>query len=192
MLRSVCLHGNLAERFGKQYSLDVLSAAEAVRALCTQLRGFRQTVAQGEYHVLVDGSYLDESELLLEIGSPAQIDIVPVPAGSKNSGLLKVILGVALIGIGFWAVGSGGLFGISALSSKTVMALGAGMALSGIGMMLSPTPTVDTAEKPDDMPSYVFNGALNITEEGNCIPLCYGVFMCGSLVVSSGLTVKDY
>lgn len=190
MIRTVNLHGNLAELYGRDFRLDVASAAEAVRALCVQLRGFRQTVAKGEFQVLVGGAYLDEEELPMEIGPDTQIDIVPVPVGSKNSGgWIKVILGVALLGYGLLLGGSTGLFGIGA---KTFIQMGAGLALSGLGLLLSPTPTLSNSEKPDDLPSYVFNGALNITEEGNCIPLCYGTFLCGSLVVSSGLSIEDY
>lgn len=170
--------------------MDVASVSEAVRALCVQLRGFRGTVARGEYQVLVGGAYLDEEELPMEIGSDARIDIVPVPAGSKNSsGWIKVILGVALLAYGAFLGGATGILGIQA---QTFIQMGAGLALSGLGLLLSPTPTLSNSEKPDDLPSYVFNGALNITEEGNCIPLCYGTFLCGSLVVSSGLSLEDY
>lgn len=190
MIRTVNLHGILAERYGGRFQLDVMSVTEAVRALCVQLRGFRQTVARGEFQVLVDGAYLDEEELPMEIGSDTQIDIVPVPVGSKDSGgWIKVILGVALLGYGAFLSGATGIFGISA---NTFIQMGAGLALSGLGLLLSPTPTLSNSEKPDDLPSYVFNGALNIAEEGNCIPLCYGTFLCGSLVVSSGLSIEDY
>lgn len=206
MIREINLHGNLAEQFGGQFKLDVMSATEAVRALCVQLRGFRRTVAQGEYQVLVGGAYLDENEVCMEIGSTAPIDIVPVPVGSKNSsGWIKVVLGVALIAFGGYALGgfassaSGAAAGtagaagtFAGLEASAFIKLGAGMLLSGLGLLLSPTPTLSNSEKPDDMPSYVFNGALNIAEEGNCIPLCYGTFLCGSLVVSSGLSIEDY
>lgn len=191
MLRTINLHGELADSFGRQFRLDISSANEAVRALSVQLCGFRQTVARGEYHVLVGGAYLGEDELLMEISSSVDIDIVPVPAGSKDSGVLKVILGVALIGISF-GVSASGLFGIEALSKSVVLGMGAGLALNGLGLMLSPTPTLSSSESADDTPSYVFSSALNITEEGNCISLCYGVFVCGSLVTGSGLSVKDY
>lgn len=206
MIREVNLHGVLAERYGGEFRLDVMSVTEAVRALCVQLRGFRNTVARGEFQVLVGGSHLGEDELDMEIGSDARIDIVPVPAGSKNSsGWVKVVLGVALLGWGLSvasaaAVGGGTTLGaalasqavIPGITAKTFVTLGAGMALSGLGLLLSPTPVLSSNEKPDDMPSYIFSGALNIAEEGNCIPLCYGTFLCGSLVVSSGLSIEDY
>lgn len=194
MIREINLHGNLAEQFGGQFRLDVMSTTEAVRALCVQLRGFRSMVARGEYQVLVGGTYLDEDEICMEIGSNAPIDIVPVPVGSKDSGgWIKVILGVALLSVGFIA-GSAGMAAkvIGGITASNFVQLGAGLALSGLGLLLSPTPTLNNSERPDDMPSYVFNGALNITEEGNCIPLCYGTFLCGSLVVSAGLSIEDY
>lgn len=201
MIREINLHGNLAEQFGEQFRLDVMSATEAVRALCVQLRGFRSTVARGEYQVLVGGSHLDEDEICMEIDSSAPIDIVPVPVGSKNSGgWIKVVLGVALIAYGGFSLGgfaamSGGsaaIPGVLGIQAMTFVKLGAGLALSGLGLLLSPTPMLSNSEKPDDMPSYIFNGALNIAEEGNCIPLCYGKFLCGSLVISSGLSIEDY
>lgn len=209
MIREVNLHGVLAERYGREFRLDVMSVTEAVRALCVQLRGFRNTVARGEFQVLVGGSHLGEDELDMEIGSDARIDIVPVPVGSKNSsGWIKVVLGVALLGWGLSVASSamaagavGGSTGWASalgttifpgITAKTFVTLGAGMALSGLGLLLSPTPVLSSNEKPDDMPSYIFSGALNIAEEGNCIPLCYGTFLCGSLVVSSGLSIEDY
>lgn len=191
MLRTINLHGELADCFGRSFSLDVASVSESVRALCTQLRGFRQVVARGEYHVLVGGAYLNEDELSLIIDSDAPVDIIPVPAGSKNNGWIKVILGIALLSIG-GMINSNLIGGIFAGKASAFFTMGAGMMLNGIALMISPTPTLSSAEKPEDTPSYIFGGALNITEEGNCIPLCYGSFLCGSLVISSGLTVEDY
>lgn len=210
MIREVKLHGALAERYGGQFQLNVMSVTEAVRALSVQLRGFRNIIARGEFQILVGGANLGEDELNLEIYSNAPIDIVPVPIGSKSSsGWIKVVLGVALLGWGFSvaatalnaSVAAGVSIGwtnamgtavIGNISAQTFMTLGAGMVLSGVGLLLSPTPVLSSNEKPDDMPSYIFSGALNIGEEGNCIPLCYGTFLCGSLVVSSGLSIEDY
>lgn len=202
MNREIVLYGALAEKYGRSFLLDVSSAAEAVRALASQLKGFANEMRKGEYQVKIDETYIDENELLLTLGRANALHFIPVPCGSKNDGILKVILGIALIGIGFavssgafafsgvggWTAMGNTLFGIGA---KTFLALGAGLAMSGLAMMLSPTPTLESNESADDTPSYLFNGAINITEEGNCVPLCYGVFMCGSVVVSCGMTSSD-
>ena len=148
MIRTVVLHGGLAS-FGGSYAVDVRSVREAVYALTTQIKGLYRAIRAGEFLVKADESIsLDESELDFDLGRVSRIDIIPVPVGSKRQGLLKVILGVALIGVGF-AVGlgttiSGGM--LAGLSGKTFLMLGAGMFMSGIGQMISPSPTADSNE----------------------------------------------
>lgn len=202
MMREIILYGALAGPCGRRFFFDVSTPGEAVRALVTQNRRLYGDIRRGEFRVMAEspGSEcrfysLDETELCMDLGRVFRLHIVPVPAGSKNQGVLKVVLGVAMIGIGFGAAGVLGLksaatvaFGIKA---TTMITLGAGMMLNGIGMMISPTPTVSSNEKADERPSYLFNGTLNITEEGNQIPVCYGTPFAGSVVISSGLSVDD-
>lgn len=193
MMRELVLHGALGERFGARYRLDVATAREAVHALVCQLDGLRRAILRGEFQVLADeDSYLGEDEIDLELGRVKRVHLVPVPAGSKRAGVLKVILGVALLGIGLGIgapnVISHGLF--AGLAGKTFITLGAGFMLNGIGQMLSPSPTLESREKPDDRPSYLFSSPINITEEGNCVPVAYGSPFCSTLVISSGYSTE--
>ena len=193
MMREIVLHGSLTQ-FGTRYRFDVVSVHEAVRALTAQIKGFYAAVRQGEFRVIAGDMLLDETELALDLGRTETIHIVPVPAGSKDRGIFKVVLGVALLGVGF-AVGAAGGAAAGAtflgIKSGTWLMMGAGMMLNGIGQMLSPSPTAESNEKADERPSYVFNSPLNITEEGNCIPLAYGECFCSTLVISSGFDVSD-
>ena len=196
MLRTVVLHGYLAEEFGNTFHLDAQTPAEIIRALSVQLRGFAQRVRAGEFFVVRGEEKIEETGLIMTLGSCAELHIVPVANGSKNNGVLKVILGVVLIGVGFAVAGafSGGALNMSAtllgMSAKTFITLGAGMFLNGLGQMLSPTPTVDSNESPDSRPSFLFSGAINLSEEGNVIPVAYGAPWCGSLVSSSGMDTR--
>lgn len=197
-MRKIILCGALGAEFGKEFILDVNSVGEAVRALTTQLKGFSRALRGGEYHVKVGRKFFDETECCLELHDNSTIRFIPLAAGSKDSGIFKVVLGVALLGIGFAVAGAfsaGGWVGMGAtwggITAKTFVMMGAGMFLSGLGNMLSPSPSVESSESADDRPSYMFNQAVNITEEGNCLPLCYGEFICGSLVVSSGIETID-
>ena len=116
--------------------------------------------------------------------------LIPVPNGSKKNGLLKVILGVAMIGIGWAAMGAAKAAGIAASAfSKQLVVMGAGMVLNGVSQMISPAPTLDTgtSEGAATKQSYIFSSGANIGEEGNVIPLVYGKFWCGSLVLSAGM-----
>lgn len=195
MLRDVYLYGDLKE-YGEHFALDVASVQEAVRALCVQINGIREKIRAGEYHVYIDDNLIDTEELIADLPEKiTSIHIVPLVVGSKDDGIFKVILGIALIGIGFAvgvtsALATSGFF--AGFTGQSLILLGAGVALNGIGMMLSPSPDMGSAEKADDTPSYMFNGAINITEEGNCIPLVYGDCFCGSVTISAGYTVTPY
>lgn len=184
MKRKVVLHGYLKRRFGESFILDIESPAEAVRALAVQLQGFVQSVRCGEFRVLRGKTALDESELTMSLNNE-DLHIVPMPVGSKRNGLLKVILGVAMIGIGLSLTNGALAFG------KQLVTMGAGMLLNGLGQMLSPTPKIDSNESADTKQSYTFGGAVNLTEEGNIVPVVYGKMWCGSVVISAGMDVEE-
>lgn len=191
-MKTVILHGRL-RRFGESFELDVQTPSEAVRALSVQLKGFASMLRRGEYHVLRDRKSIGIAETDMTMGDCTELHIVPVTAGSKRNGVLKIILGVALIGVGFAVAGGFGLnMGASFLGIKagTYMALGAGMLFNGLGQMLSPTPEVETNEGAETAQSYMFSGATNVTQEGNIIPVVYGTAWCGSLVLSAGNDVE--
>ncbi|WP_352402673.1 hypothetical protein [Pyramidobacter sp.] len=193
MIRTVVLHGYLRKRFGGQYKLDVDSPAEVVRALGVQVAGFLSAIRYGEFRVLRGSYALGEAELGLPLADEREFHIVPVASGSKRGGLLKVILGVALIGIGFAVMGGAAAAGSATMMSlgKTLLTFGAGMFFNGLGQMLSPTPEIDPShEGAATRQSHVFGGTQNLTEEGNIVPVIYGVTWGGSVVTSAGMEVE--
>lgn len=196
MLRKIVLHGSL-EEYGKEFNLDISTPAEAVRALCCQIKGLKGAIRKGEFRVIRGKrdennelkNAIDENDLPMTMGKFDELHIVPVAVGSKNNGVLKVILGVVLIGVGFAVAGTsaGALFGIKA---ETFKMLGAGMLFNGIGQMLS--PTVDSNESAADKPSFSFNSGANLTTEGNIVPVAYGKKVwCSSVVLSEGMDVQE-
>ena len=56
-------------------------------------------------------------------------------------------------------------------------------------LMGSPSPDTMSNERPDSRPSYVFNGAVNVYEQGGPCPLVYGRTRAGSVIVSAGFEV---
>jgi predicted phage tail protein len=180
-MMTVLLYGHLRRAFGKYHRFAVRSPAEAVRALRANFPGFeRQVLAHNEpgYHVLVGRESRDEKTL----HHPADdvIRIVPVVAGAKRNGVFQTILGIVLIVVGTY-------FGMQPL-----IAAGVSMLLGGIVTMLSPQPkTKGPAEKPENLPSYGFDGATNTTAQGNPVPLAYGRIIVGSQVLSVGLSTDS-
>ncbi len=49
----------------------------------------------------------------------------------------------------------------------------------------------DPAEKPDNQPSYVFNGPVNTTAQGQPVPIGYGRLIVGGAVISAGISIDD-
>jgi predicted phage tail protein len=208
MLRTVVLHGALAAQFGPSFELEVKSPIEAVRALIVQLRGFRQALREGEYRVLKArwnvAETLDIDGVQLRLGRAREIHIVPVIGGSA-SGWGKILAGVAIIGLAIaapYALGlAGGLsatiggisaIGFSGISFGTIAGLGAAVALGGVAQMLSPTPSLAGGSASQDRKeSFLFGSAENVTAQGGPVPLVFGEFVTGSVVISAGLSTEE-
>lgn len=124
-MRKVYLEGQLGEKFGAEWSLDVASPAEALTAIMAQRPGMRQYLAQSEgiqgYEVLIGDEPIEREEELcmLDPGTTQSYSFVPVIGGSKSSGLMMV-LGVALL------AATGGLagFGITGFMGASGMTVG--------------------------------------------------------------------
>lgn len=189
-MRIIRLYGHLGQRFGRQHRLDVRSPAEAIRALCANFAGFAQAVADGQWRVLVGG----KAQSLDQMHDPLAADISIVPAVAGAGGFGKVVLGAALIAFsvmnptfGLLPFTSGPLAGMSI--GSIAGNIGLSLALGGVSQMLfkPPKPPKLPAERPENMPSYAFNGVVNTTAQGNPVPVCYGRMRVGSQVISAGL-----
>ncbi|OBX11375.1 hypothetical protein QV07_01630 [Gallibacterium genomosp. 3] len=203
MLRKIKLRGELGKRFGKVHKLAVDTPAEAIRALCVLRTGFRAFLEKSEkygirYRFLVKQHALssdDADSFNMQHGRQTDFILVPVLQGRKGGGLFNIILGAALIGFAFWnpfgwsAVAASGFFGGVA---QMPLLMGTALVLGGVSQMLAPTPKMEgPQESPENKPSYLFNGAVNTTQQGQPIPLLYGRLAVGSAVISASLTDKD-
>lgn len=202
-MKNILLLGELGKRFGRKYRLDVKTPAEAIRALCANFPDFESFVGSSEkrnvgYRVIVGKQDITGEQLHDPLGRQ-DIKIVPVIGGAGGSGIGTIILGVALVALSFYIPGS--MFAINAALatgvSVTTMAsaafyVGAALVLSGASQMLSPTAQgVTPSERPENQPSYVFNGAVNTTAQGHPVPIGYGRLIVGSAVISAGITTEE-
>ena len=194
-MASILLLGELGRRFGRRHQMAVASAAEAVRALCANFSSFeRELVASGErgvgYRVLAgrDALTLDR---LHEPSGQQRITIAPVVSGAGGNGLGQILLGAALIAVSWWNPMGWAAAG-SFLSQATLYSVGTSMILGGVAQMIAPTAKAsDPSERPENRPSYVFNGAVNTTAQGHPVPVGYGRMIVGSAVISAGIDVDE-
>ncbi|MNM44598.1 Bacteriophage lambda tail assembly protein I [compost metagenome] len=183
-IRTVRLYGVLGARFGRVHRLAVNSAAEAVRALSILLPGFEAFLMESgdkglTYAVFNGRQNLAADQLHMPPGAD-DIRIAPVLRGAKSGGLFATVLGIALVVAGA-VTGQGWL-----------VAMGVGMALSGAAQMLAPQPPgAEPGDSADRRTSYRFNGPVNATAQGNCVPLIYGEGIVGSVVISAGIFAED-
>jgi predicted phage tail protein len=190
-MRDIRLYGHLREKYGESFRLDVATAAEAVRALNANLKGFYDELSKGSYEVvrgdLETGFKLDVDDISqLKLGA-GTLHFVPVIEGSKSGGgLLKSILGVALIGAAVFL--SGGILaapiGSLGLTYGNMAAVGLSLTLAGVSNLNS--KSTDTKNKD----SYTLSGPGNAYEQGNPVPLIYGEVITGSVMVSGGIDIE--
>jgi len=197
-MKSILLYGNLGATYGKVHLYDVVSPAQAIKALSVTIKGFKQSLIDGGYYrILVGGKdELDINEVANPMSDRETIRIVPVVAGAE--GLGKIVLGTALIlaagplagAFGFVAATgtSAAVAGFAGITASTFTGLGISLVLGGVSQMLfSPQAAPASAERPENKPSFIFNGAVNTTRQGNPVPICYGRMIVGSQVISAGL-----
>lgn len=191
-LTTVLLYGHLGKAFGHTHRFAINSVYEALKALKANFKGFEQYMIEHNlpgYKVFTGDEIVPYKELCRSTGKT--IKIVPVVAGAASKGPLEIIAGIALIIlapelIGFLAEGTALTAGeITALGylGMGITAIGWALTLKGIGSLLQPKGPNTAA----DAPSYGFNGAVNVTSQGNPIPVCYGRLIVGSQVISVGL-----
>jgi len=209
-MSTVYLYGAIADRFGEVHSFEVTSPAEAIRALGTNFPDFYGTIREGRFRVvrgdLDEGIDLGEEDLTFNLGS-ADLHIMPVVAGAgNNAGAAKIVIGIALIAVAIYAApvaaAGAGTFGAnmgataftvlgSTVTYGNIAMLGATMVLGGIAQMMAPAPKRGSLESAERRPSHIFSGPVNLSEQGNPVPLVYGRVRTGSVVVSAGLETEQ-
>jgi len=181
-MKTIHLHGPLA-RFGELFCLDVRDAAEAVRALSVQIKGFRAAVAAGSWHVIrgpiEGGDSLDVDGLTVGLPDESEIHLLPVIEGA--GGVFNVIVGAVLVVAGV------------VTGNPYLIAAGVGMMIGGIVQLTTSVPSSDygAREEADQRPSFLFDGAVNTSTQGLPVPVIYGRVRVGSVVISAGLTSEE-
>ena len=179
-MKTVRLYGDMAKRFGREFEFDVRTPAEAIRALCSQVDGFRAYLhkhQQSAFKIFV-GSRNACDGIQAPCSDKEIIRITPVIQGAGAVG--RIILGVALIALSF-------VPGLQAVAPY-MMSMGASLVLGGVVELLTPqASTSSTGESATNAPSYNFNGPINTTAQGHPVPVAYGKLIVGSSVISAGM-----
>jgi predicted phage tail protein len=200
MLRKIKLYGELAKFVGhKEFEVKADSLRHAVSFLINNFEGVEKYMNPKHYQVKVGNYAIDESELSYPIGQE-DIHFIPVIVGAGR-GFGKILLGAALIAGAFFLPASipGGpaTFSLKAglgggFIAKSMVYVGASLALMGVSELLFPLPKPPKFESEEDPRlSFSFGGTQQTGRAGTPVPLVYGEIFTGSVVISGGIDTEQ-
>tara|TARA_R100001510_G_scaffold15438_1_gene12940 strand:+ start:1920 stop:2528 length:609 start_codon:yes stop_codon:yes gene_type:complete len=199
MLRKIKLHGKLAEFVGhKEFEAEVSSVGNAVSFLLNNFPQLERHMSPNYYQVKVGDYDIDETEVHHPVGRE-DIHFVPVIAGAGRGGLGKLLLGAVLIGAAFMTGGATLMAGIKAgtlakvgMLTKTMLYVGASLALQGVSDLLFPLPNDNGFDSEQDPKlSFSFSGLQNTSRAGVPVPIVYGEIITGSVVISAAIDTNQ-
>jgi predicted phage tail protein len=130
--------------------------------------------------------------------------MIPYPIGFKAGGAGKIIIGaiIAIAAVVLSPFTGGASLGVAMAATAafgvtygSIAMFGISMILAGMASMLSAHPKGGNSasrEAPDQKPSFLFNGPVNVTQEGEPIPLVFArKIRVGSVVGSAGIFTEE-
>ena len=185
MKRKVYLEGDIADKFGSEFTANVTSIRDIFRLMDANHPDLKKYLIQCHekgigFSIEVAGKKIEKEEDLLLPIQEGDVSIFAVPAGSKSGGA-KILAAIALVVLTIATAGFTG--GSSAMFLQSVMAggtlgtaatitltLALNLAITGIQQIMAPDPSVDS----DGPESYLFNGSEQNVIEGDPVPVLYG------------------
>lgn len=161
------LHGVLAERFGREHSIQTDVPADAIEGLSRQMPDWPR-------ELLIDVVGYPSEQLLRSRTDAQEIHLVPRMYGGGGK-WTQILLGAAMIGLAIALPAAGGLYfaGTSIGMSTTMIAgIGISMVLAGVSQFFMKAPTIDKSNDPEASKYLGVN--RNTTQIGTLITLAYG------------------
>lgn len=186
MLRTITLHGGLGNTFG---SIPLTLDVDDVRALfsglksafpefLTELRRYGELAIVTKKDDLIKA--LSHEDLVWPLDDSLELHLY---TSAEGAGLESATA--------YWLVST---FAVSASTAITVAAIVVNIAIAvvvgAIAQSLAPKPEVNDGGSTEENKSALFDQAVNLEGAGHAIPLVYGRFKVGSVVISAEVTTE--
>jgi predicted phage tail protein len=188
-MKKIKLLGDL-QAFKAEWELLVDTPGEAMRAIEANRPGFLRACSAGDYVlILYDEANPDlvRQVTMLEATQPwADEVLIVVPKAGGDIPVPFIVAAFAFVGV---TLPEWGALLVTALVNVAVV-----VAVSAIANVItSHKQKVDAkdTETPENKPSFVSNGPVNVVRQGHPYPIIAGEFLCGSIVVSSQVHIQD-
>lgn len=199
MLKTMRLKGVMAKKFGAVHRYHVADLRELIRAMCSQVPGFKKYVSNAHLHGVRFAFFSGKENISLQefdmSSASTEFCMEPIIEGSKRGGVLQIVIGaVALVAAYFTAGASFTVLGVTASTVTTALTgLGISMALGGVIQMLTPQPNynIGASSSTDNKPNYAFGSPVNTVAMGYPVPVLYGQREIGGAIISAGSFTSD-
>lgn len=206
MIKTMTLDGAAGKKFGRVHRFHVSDVNEMIRAMCSQVKGFKKYLSNAHLNGVKFAFYSGKNNISVEefemTGSAEAFRMVPIIEGAKSGGTLQIVIGaVALVAAFFTAGASFAAFaaasGISATAvtatTTALVGIGLSMTLGGVVQMLTPQAKYDAgaSSSADNKANYAFGSAVNTVAMGYPVPLLYGQREIGGAIISAGIFSSD-
>jgi len=206
-MKEIRLVGDIADKYGDEFLLDVSSPLDAIRALEANFNGFMKSMDESRCIVLmIDPS--SEKNSCQFVGETAQQEwgnrvmvifpevngdaaaviaaITGVVASTTAGAIVATVVGGVLGGTVGMLVGAI----VSVLINVAIYV--AVSAVVGLIVQSIFAGGSSSTESEVNKPNYIFNGAVNTTKQGHRVSLLYGgPLLVGSMILSGRIITED-
>lgn len=184
--------GGIAEhKYAKCY--DVRTLIQAMTSNFKSIQRYLSDRSDMPFQILVNGTkYLTKDTIkTAKFKDGDSIQFIPVIGGSGDSwgSVATIIIGIIMIVAAYFTGGTS-----LAWMQPFLYGMGGSMLISGVSQLLFKPEEIEpsTYETEDKSKSnYAFNGPVNLTSQGNAVPLGYGRLRVGSQVIAAGLYAQN-
>ncbi|EMD6814837.1 tail assembly protein [Citrobacter koseri] len=203
MLKTLILDGRMAKKFGKRHQYHVADLREMLRAMCSQVPGFKKYMSEAHMKGIRFAFFNGKSNIGLEEFDMTRwgdtYRIMPIIEGAKNAGVLQIVIGAVALVAAFFTAGAslaawGAAMSAGAITATTVLTgIGVSMMLGGVVQLLTPQPSFNTgaSSSTDNKPNYAFGAPVNTVAMGYPVPVLYGEREIGGAIISAGMYSSD-
>ena len=196
-MNTVHLVGDIGDKFGHAWSMNVANYSELIKLIDCQTEGFKQYLINAEENGIgfvfqrADEYINDEKELLLSLNDE-DIILTAVPLGSGKGGFMatgigKIIAGLTLVLIGWLLINVGAPPEAVIKLGYNIMAMGGMLILQGVTQLLAPTSETEKKEE-----GWLMSGSANTVGQGQPVPLCYGELLVPGTPITVSYSNKPF
>lgn len=184
-LKTVYFYGSMAKKYGKKHTFAFANWFQLLGMMKSRFGAqIANEIEDGSWSLFdgakKPGNDIDDKSVRNHKFEANSVHLVPAVQGASS--IIRIILGIILIVIGYF-------FPVLA---PYLYPLGASLIIGGVAEMLTKQPIANQQALQDENASSIFNAARNVTTQGGPVPIVYGtVVRASSVVISSDFSADE-